>query len=264
MLARYRKSKIILLTACCFVVSLTTGATTWTAPPHQMDRFYFEKNGSVIWEVPSSQPVIALTFDDGPNPRYTPEILDILKEHNAKATFFVIGEQAEKYPELIEREFREGHEIGNHTYRHRIIQRQNSAALSHELVETDLLVLGLTGIRPHLFRPPGGYYDQRVVETALQEGHQTVMWSWHQDTRDWSRPGVRKIVSTVTKNVRNGDIVLLHDHGGNRKQTVAALKRILPQLKKKGFQFVTVSELMKMGKKKSKAKGKSAYTLRFP
>ncbi|PTM56485.1 polysaccharide deacetylase family protein [Desmospora activa] len=251
-----QKNTIILLTCLVFFLD-TLAVPTWAAPPHQMDRFYFERNGSVIWEVPTTQPMIALTFDDGPNPRYTTEILDILKKYDAKATFFVIGEQVEKYPELVKREIREGHEVGNHTFHHRSIKRQNAATISHELAETDILVLGLTGIHPHLFRPPGGYYDQPTVETATKAGYQVVMWSWHQDTRDWSRPGVHKIASTVINNARNGDIVLLHDHGGNRKQTVAALKRILPALKKKGYQFITVSEMMKKGKRKVYQKQKS-------
>ncbi|COH08713.1 peptidoglycan N-acetylglucosamine deacetylase A [Streptococcus pneumoniae] len=98
---------------------------------------------------------------------------------------------------------------------------------------------------PLLFRPPGGYINDAVFKTAKEAGYQTVLWSWHQDPRDWANPGVESIVNHVVKNAKSGDIVLLHDGGNDRSQTVAALAKILPELKKQGYRFVTVSELLR-------------------
>jgi peptidoglycan/xylan/chitin deacetylase (PgdA/CDA1 family) len=103
-----------------------------------------------------------------------------------------------------------------------------------------------TGKKTTLFRPIGGFINERIVNLAKEQGYTVVLWSWHQDTEDWRRPGVTKIMNKVVHNVRNGDIVLYHDHGGDRSQTVQALKQILPRLQQKGYKFVTVSELLQM------------------
>jgi peptidoglycan/xylan/chitin deacetylase (PgdA/CDA1 family) len=106
----------------------------------------------------------------------------------------------------------------------------------------------VTGKIPHLFRPPGGYYNDSVVEAAKQVNALVVLWSWHQDTRDWRSPGVQAIVNKVLNNARNGDIVLFHDHLDGKSQTVEALKQILPELKARGYRFITVSDLLSRGK----------------
>lgn len=208
-------------------------------------RSYFESLG-VVWDVPTKQKVIALTFDDGPNPRYTPQILNLLEKYHAKATFFVTGYRVNKYPEIVKREVLEGHIVGNHTYNHPNIARSSPDKISGELAKSEKLIYSITKQKPQFFRPPYGYYDERVVYTAKQSGYTVVLWSFEQDTLDWKKPGVRKIVKKVVSNVRNGDIILFHDHIQNRSQTVQALKQILPTLQKRGYKFVTVSELIQI------------------
>ncbi|MBO1005098.1 polysaccharide deacetylase family protein [Pseudogracilibacillus auburnensis] len=205
-------------------------------------RDFYESTGNVIWDIPTEEKLIALTFDDGPHPIYTPQVLNILREHGAKATFFVVGENAKKFPGLIERESAEGHEIGNHTYTHPY--EFTPEQLQDELIRTDEVIYNITGNYPSYYRPVGGSYDDMIVSTAVHSGFRVVLWSWHQDTGDWKRPGVDKIVNKVVSGARPGDVVLFHDAGGNRSQTVAALKKIIPALKEEGFTFVTISELL--------------------
>ncbi|SFJ24899.1 polysaccharide deacetylase family sporulation protein PdaB [Halobacillus dabanensis] len=207
-------------------------------------RHYYEEQGTAIWDVPISSKYIAITFDDGPSPKYTPEILDILEEYDARATFFVVGSRAQENPSIIKSMVEDGHELANHSYHHPDFTGISKQDLISEMDNTAAVLENLTGVPPKLFRPPGGVYNDIIVNTANEEGYMVVMWSWHQDTRDWKSPGVHKIVSTVLNNTRNGDIVLFHDYGGDRSQTVKALKQILPQLKEEGYEFVTVSELM--------------------
>jgi polysaccharide deacetylase family sporulation protein PdaB len=213
--------------------------------PLNKNRFYFEKRGDIVWEVPLEEKIIALTFDDGPDPSDTPAILDLLKQFDAKATFFVVGKKVEMYPELAKREIMEGHEIANHTYSHSYFnERMPEEKIQNEILKAEQIILKTTGQKPNLFRPPGGYYSENVVLAAKKSGYLVVMWSWHQDSKDWNTPGVNKIVKSVLKKTQNGDIILLHDYVEGKTQTIDALKQILPKLKERGFRFVTVSELL--------------------
>ncbi|TQR20389.1 polysaccharide deacetylase family protein [Psychrobacillus vulpis] len=207
-------------------------------------RPYYEKKGYVLWEIKTEEKVIALTFDDGPHSTYTPQILDLLSEYDAKATFFVIGERAEKLPDLILQIGQEGHEIANHTYSHPY--KITPEKLTEELKKTNEIIHDITGTYPLFYRPVGGTYNDRIINTAVQNGYKVIMWSWHQDTEDWKTPGVNKIVSRVISGAKPGDIVLFHDAGGDRSQTVKALEEILPELKEQGYKFVTVSELLEI------------------
>ncbi|MFF2753240.1 polysaccharide deacetylase family protein [Psychrobacillus sp. NPDC058041] len=207
-------------------------------------RPYYEKKGYVLWGINTEEKVIALTFDDGPHSVYTPQILDLLEEYDAKATFFVIGERALTYPDLILQIGYGGHEIANHTYTHPY--KITPEELKEELKKTNEIIYDITGTYPLYYRPVGGTYNDRIINTAVQNGYKVVMWSWHQDTEDWKTPGVKKIVSRVVSGAKPGDIVLFHDAGGDRSQTVKALEEILPELKKQGYKFVTVSELLEI------------------
>ncbi|WEG10823.1 polysaccharide deacetylase family protein [Pullulanibacillus sp. KACC 23026] len=211
------------------------------------DRSYYEKRGDIVWEVPTEKKWIALTFDDGPDPTYTPEILDILKEYHAKATFFVIGKHILEHPNLVQREVMEGHDIENHTFSHIRLQQMTNETFLKDIKMADKTIDQFQPYRVKLFRPPGGALNlnEDIIE-ALKENHmEIVLWSWHQDTNDWKRPGASRIAQHVIKNAHNGDIVILHDAGGDRSQTVNALKQILPELEKQGYQFVTVSNLLR-------------------
>lgn len=197
---------------------------------------------------------IALTFDDGPDPEWTPQILDILKAKHVPATFFIIGENAEMSPKLVQREVAEGHDVGNHTFTHPNLGDSPPGIVSLELNATQRLFEALTGHSMRLFRAP--YFgdaepttaDELVpIEIAQKMGYLSV--GLHVDAEDWQRPGVDAIVDNVlnainTRNVeRKGQVVLLHDGGGERSQTIAALPRIIDSLRAQGYQFVTVSEL---------------------
>ncbi|TLS37632.1 polysaccharide deacetylase family protein [Pseudalkalibacillus caeni] len=216
------------------------------ANPVKEDRYFFEKQGRAIWEVPTEKKVVAITFDDGPSEKYTPQILDVLKKYDAKATFFVVGSRLIDQPDIVKRQVKAGHELANHTYDHPNFRGLTEVEIRDEIRKTKKAIFDLTGYYPVLFRPPGGFYNNTIISTANNEGYTVVMWSWHQDTYDWKQPGVNKIVRKVVKNVKNGDIILMHDYGGNRRQTVEALKQIIPALEKKGYRFITVSELIKM------------------
>ncbi len=189
---------------------------------------------------------VALTFDDGPHSEYTEQILDILKKHNAKATFFVIGKNAKKYPELVKRESLEGHEIGNHTFTHPSMKKITDKQLQEEIEMAQNTIYDITGEKPVIFRSPGGIYDDRILKMSQNYGCRPVLWSWRQDTKDWSAPTVEYVVNTVVNNLRDGDIILFHDYNAKSSPTPEALEIILPKLIEKGYSFVTVSELMDM------------------
>jgi polysaccharide deacetylase family sporulation protein PdaB len=235
--------KCLLSIICLMAIAATNEAV---AVPIKKDRLYYEKKGEMIWEVNTNQRMLALTFDDGPDKVQTNQILDLLRKYNAKCTFFVIGKRVAKYPEIAKRIVAEGHEIANHTYNHIYFKSPTSAyEIRQEIERTESEIFQKTGRKSLLFRPPGGLYDDTIVQVSNQMGLIPVMWSWHQDTKDWSKPGVRNILNKVLQNARNGDIVLFHDHVEGKTQTIAALELILPELQARGYRLVTVSELIK-------------------
>lgn len=243
-----KRNNIIILTVCVLVISIFYAGFSNAA---DKGRKYYEQTGHVLWDVQTEERVIALTFDDGPDPIYTSQILDLLDKYDAKATFFVLGKSAEQYPNVIKREYNEGHEVANHTYSHPL--KVTVSLLEEELKKTNEIIYGITGYAPTLFRPVGGNYNDLIINTARKNGYKVIIWSWHLDTQDWKSPGVSKITRKVLSGATPGDVVLFHDGGGNRSQTIKALKQILPVLKNKGYRFVTISELMR-GKKQEISK----------
>ncbi|HWK23691.1 MAG TPA: polysaccharide deacetylase family protein [Ureibacillus sp.] len=207
-------------------------------------RQYYEEAGQIIWDIKTEEKVVALTFDDGPNQKDTSEILDLLEQYEAKGTFFIVGEQAEKNPEIILRMYQEGHDLANHTYTHPFTR--DVSRVMKEIKQTNDAIYSITGYKPSLFRPVEGQYTDAMIDKISKAGFKVVMWSWHQDTLDWKNPGVSKIVSTVLKGTKEGDVILFHDGGGDREQTVKALKKILPELQDRGYQFVTITDLLKI------------------
>jgi len=191
---------------------------------------------------------IALTFDDGPWPEITSQVLDILKGNNVKATFFVVGKQVQKYPQLLKQVVAEGHAIGNHTWSHQYGPYNESTA-AREIEDTATLIYQTTGVKTSLFRPPAGILNNGLVTYAQQQNYGVVMWSV--DSKDWrSRPTrTPAFIDNVLKEAKPGGIVLLHDGGGDRSATIKALPQLIAQLKKRGYQFVTVPELLEMGDK---------------
>jgi peptidoglycan/xylan/chitin deacetylase (PgdA/CDA1 family) len=185
----------------------------------------------------TNQKVVALTFDDGPDPEFTEAILEILKQKQVKATFFVIGENARQNPSLLRRMITEGHEIGNHGYTHDYSQRK----LTDEIKQTDQSVYTATGTHTYFYRPPGGFVTKSQINMIKNQGYVVTLWSV--DSRDWRKPGVNRIVSNVVQKVFPGAIVLLHDGGGFKSQTVLALEPLIDKLNADGYRFVTLSEL---------------------
>ncbi len=186
---------------------------------------------------------IALTFDDGPHPVYTPLILDILAEYGIRATFFLVGENAVQYPETVLRIQREGHEIGNHTYDHEYLHKKSMDAVMQEIVRAEDAVLAICDQRPKLLRPPGGLYDAAVCDAARAADYEVILWSI--DTLDWAHTPSETIAETVRNEVTTGDIILCHDYiGGKPSPTPAALRIFIPELLARGYEFVTVSELL--------------------
>ncbi|WP_457033798.1 bifunctional polysaccharide deacetylase/glycosyltransferase family 2 protein [Kitasatospora sp. P5_F3] len=190
---------------------------------------------------------IALTFDDGPDPLWTPQILDVLRRNEVHATFFAVGTQVAAHPELARRIVADGHQIGLHTFTHTNLGTASGWRRSLELRESQLAVAGATGITTPLLRPPYSSTsdaltdaDWSAVRSAGEQGYLTVLTT--QDSEDWRRPGIAQIVANSTPKDQTGQIVLMHDAGGDRSQTVTALEQLIPKLKAAGFRFGTVSE----------------------
>ena len=184
---------------------------------------------------------IALTFDDGPHPRFTKQILQVLAQYGVRATFFVIGENAALYPDVLREEIAAGHSIGSHTYSHRRVAEMSEYELRAEMEKTRELLLRF-GVRASLFRPPEGVCDDKVERLSRAFDCDIILWSI--DTGDWRLPGKETIVSAVLDNVRGGEIVLMHDYVSGRSNTVQALARMIPELLRRGYEFVTVDELI--------------------
>ncbi len=192
---------------------------------------------------PNESKKIAITFDDGPHPVYTPEILSILAEYGVRATFFVVGENAEWYPELVRRELAEGHEIGNHTYSHANLRKSGYDTVLTEILDMENAVYENAEYRCHLLRPPGGLYGDPVCHAAEMLDYHVILWSI--DTRDWAHTPQKTIVNMVLDQVKSGDIILFHDYiGGGDSPTPDAIRQIIPALLARGYRFVTVSELI--------------------
>ncbi|MBW4841141.1 MAG: polysaccharide deacetylase family protein [Paenibacillaceae bacterium] len=238
------KNKLGAALAIALSASLLTPAVEASSPAQGKERSYYEERGDIVWEVPMSEKFIALTFDDGPDELQTPKILELLDKYQAKATFFVVGDRVKRFPDIVRLEQAGGHEIGNHSYHHPSFHRLTLKTLTEELAMTQEAIFETTGSKPVLFRPPGGYYNEAIVELTKHNDLKMILWSWHQDTKDWASPGVYKIVRKVLNNARNGDIILMHDYVHNSTQTLEALKVILPELQSRGYRFVTVSELL--------------------
>ena len=195
------------------------------------------------------QKVIALTFDDGPWPESTAQVLDILKKNQIKGTFFVVGENVKNFPNLLKQEIAEGHVIGNHTWHH-WYQFLNPQAAAYEIDHTEDIIFKTTGLKTNLFRPPGGVMHNGVVDYARNSKYAIILWS--SDSVDYSRPAVSRLISNVFREAKPGGIVLMHDGGGNRSRTVQALPEIIANFRNQGYRFVTIPELLQIQDKNQK------------
>ncbi|WP_251575908.1 polysaccharide deacetylase family protein [Paenibacillus sp. MER TA 81-3] len=195
---------------------------------------------------------VALTFDDVPDNRATPLVLDILKEHNIRATFFLVGSRAKAHPELVQRIVREGHIIGNHSYNHPLLTKLTLPAFEHQLKDTERVIEQIVGYKPRYFRPPYGEISEKQLRWAGDHGYLVV--NWDVDSNDWRGLSASQIIRNVVNGVSPGSIVLQHAggsaHNGYLQGTVKALPAIINRLKAQNYEFVTVSELLQDRKEK--------------
>jgi len=212
--------------------------------------------GSTYSSVRTDQKVAALTFDDGPTNPYTPEVLDILKKHGVKATFFVTGENAHAHPALLKRMMAEGHEIGNHTWNHPMMKFKSAKYIRDQIERTDeaIRAAGYTGTIH--FRCPYGLRPAALPLVLKDMGKEHILFSV--DPTDWRKPSASTITKRILNQTRPGAFVLMHDGGGNRSHTVAALDGVIDGLKAKGYSFVTVQEMLDLRTENKPAEHESA------
>lgn len=204
-----------------------------------------------IYKIQTKEKLVALTFDDGPSPIWTPQILEILKSHNARATFFMIGKHVEKYPEIVKRVHTEGHDIGSHTYLHHVLVYYRNDELRLELDHTAELIKIITARQTQFFRPPKAWLFDREKNYIKRMGYQIILWTLN--SKDWvTFYRAEKNTKYLLRRIKPGYIILFHDsgntfsiEGGNRTNTVKTIARLIPALQTQGYRLVTVSELLR-------------------
>lgn len=216
--------------------------------------------GKTLVSGPKNQRVVALTYDDGPNPPYTDQILSVLRKEHVRATFFVVGRAVQAYPSVVRREVKDGNALGNHTWNHGHLLLYDGSGLRRTLERTDAAIYGATGVHTRIMRPPFGARDWLVLDEVRRLGYTPVMWSVPL-ARDWEYPPAPLIASRVLRYVGDGAIIDLHD--GNegiicartkvsarvcdRSADVEATRLIIEDLKRRGYRFVTIPELLDKG-----------------
>ncbi len=216
---------------------------------------YFEYHGigcqDGIMRKGPHQDIVAITFDDGPNPTYTPQILDILKEKGVKATFFTVGLHVKKYPDIARRIVNEGHDIGNHTYTHKDLVPTTRRMILAQVHKTDQAIERITGVSTNLFRPPRGIYSSAVRKLLVdEEGYNLILWTV--SSVDWRGLSPCKILRRISRYTRPGAILLFHDsgalvrrEGASRENTVESLPMVIDYLQAKGYEIVPISEMLR-------------------
>ncbi|MGG3281483.1 polysaccharide deacetylase family protein [Paenibacillus solani] len=188
---------------------------------------------------------VALTFDDVPDPRFTGKVLDILKQHQVKATFFAVGERAKKHPDLMKRIHEEGHAIGNHSYNHAQLNKLSLEKFKGQIVRTDTILKSLTGVNPRVIRPPYGDINEEELQWARKNGYKVV--NWNVDSLDWKGLKKEEVEHNILSTVGPGSIVLQHAGGGvgsDLTGTIEALPDIIAELQRKGFSLVTLPDML--------------------
>ncbi|BFV55454.1 polysaccharide deacetylase family protein [Kitasatospora sp. CMC57] len=212
-----------------------TAAAPVTAPEPSPAKPVPRAVGNPVYELPATDKLVALTLDDGPDPTHTPVVLGLLRKYGIRATFFLIGENAAEHPDLVREIAREGHHLANHTWTHPDLRHLSAAQVRDELERTSDVLQTAAGKPLTWFRAPGGDWSPVALKTCSELGMRPMGWSV--DPRDWARPGTSLITERVLKAVQPGSIVLNHDGGGDRSQTIAALQTYLPVLIDDGYRF---------------------------
>jgi peptidoglycan/xylan/chitin deacetylase (PgdA/CDA1 family) len=204
-------------------------APAYSIPSYPLDR--------PLYYINDADKAIALTVDDGPDPVYTPQVLRVLHRYNVAATFSMIGQHVAAYPQLARAVAAAGHKICNHTWTHADLVGMRAPSVHDELARASDAIHAATDVHPTLFRAPYGAWSSTVIKQC--ERMQMIPLDWSVDPRDWARPGVSSIVRNIMQNTQPGSIILEHDGGGNRSETVEALRIVLPRLLDEGYHFET-------------------------
>jgi peptidoglycan/xylan/chitin deacetylase (PgdA/CDA1 family) len=201
----------------------------------------------LVTSVPISEKAVALTFDDGPTPKWTPKILELLKAEGVRATFFVIGQQAVKYPHLIAEEVESGMEIGNHGFDHVILRGKTPATIAQEVNAAAEAIEAAGAPAPRLYRLPAGVHDKTALTVLGELGYTVIGWSV--DPRDWRhRYTADQMLKLVEKQVGPGRIIIFHDGTNGSQATVDAVRLVITTLRREGYRFVTVGQLLSLVK----------------
>lgn len=213
--------------------------------PLTLTELHEKYRSTFVFNGPSAGRQVSLTFDDVPDTQFTPQILDILKKYNVKATFFVVGNRAEAHPELVKRIVQEGHAIGNHSYSHPNLPKVSDARFHDEVLRTEKILHQLTGYSTSIFRPPYGNINEAQIQWLA--GQRMNIINWNVDSLDWEGLNAKQVLSNVMSHVGPGSIILQHGAGGtgeNLTGTVQALPVIIERLQAKGIRLVTIPELL--------------------
>ncbi|MET9361691.1 polysaccharide deacetylase family protein [Streptomyces sp. NPDC006632] len=232
------------------VTLLATGASVWTAQAGTADTSTSKGSASAA-PAADLKPVadtiahssdagpqgVNITIDDGPDPVWTPRVLDLLREYGVKATFCMVGMQAQAHPDLVKKVVAAGHRLCDHTVSHNTaMDKASQAYQSQQILDAERMITKASGgVRPMYYRAPGGAFTPYSRQLAASRGMRPL--GWNVDSKDFERPGVDTIVATVEHELRNGPTLLFHDAGGDRSQTLQALRRLLPKLKEQGHSF---------------------------
>lgn len=201
--------------------------------------------GEYFNQVETKEPVVALTYDDGPNPEYTKKLVKLLDKLGVKATFFTIGKEIEAYPQVIKQLVKSGHEVGNHSYSHQKMIWKTPKFIAEEINQTDELLRQLGVENEILFRSPFGFKRLTLPYILKQQKKKNILWSL--DPKDYQESNPEIIAQRILENIKPGAIILLHDGGGDRTATINATEIVIHKLQAQGYRFLTVSELLKTG-----------------
>ncbi len=246
MMQRYKRAVMVLLGIVTLLSAWGYPSVAATVPSGmkwtELERKY---EGVFVLSASRGSRKVALTFDDVPDPRFTPKVLDVLKEKKVSATFFVVGSRALKNPGLLKRIHREGHNVGNHSYNHPDFSKLPLEKVQQQIYRAEKIIEGIVGFKPRLIRPPYGEILPNQLEWAKKRGYTVV--NWDVDSSDWRQINANQVFRNVTRSIRPGSVVLMHAGGGEGQDltgTVQALPRIIDWLRAHNYEMVTLTELL--------------------
>jgi peptidoglycan/xylan/chitin deacetylase (PgdA/CDA1 family) len=246
-----RAVTLMIVVSFCLLGAASCGKPKQVAGPENTPamRKTEEHSGEIVWRVKTDRKLVALTLDDGPDPKYTPGVLKMAKEKGVKLTFFLLGRNIQLYPQLAKREVAEGHVIGNHTWDHHKLAYLDEGKNFWELGKCEDEIQKICGERTHLFRPPYGMWDGDTFTAAVDDGFRIILWTVSIEHHTVKTP--EEMAKRIIDMAQPGMIILAHDgeplHKLSRAKAVATLPLIIDGLKAKGYEFVTIPELLKAG-----------------